>query len=208
VLSGRSFRGYNMCSFVYCLPIYLQFHYASHWKYKRKEIYLFKICCWYLSSLHFSYYSVFNFLQYYDIQKECVGSLCYDFSNMETFLSQKPVRDALVTGNIHHVVVLSMRPWSQTGWRIWRLVVLLCLKMVSNCWGMLVNMTSYVTGWVSAWSLRDYSQVQLICYQLSWSFLTVTSLNLLKEKTQKLNFLYLSVFLESEIKGIVVRNLI
>ncbi|KAF5729478.1 Serine carboxypeptidase-like 49 [Tripterygium wilfordii] len=32
---------------------------------------------------------------YYDIRKKCEGSLCYDFSNLEKFLNQKSVRDAL-----------------------------------------------------------------------------------------------------------------
>ncbi|XP_038679129.1 serine carboxypeptidase-like isoform X2 [Tripterygium wilfordii] len=32
---------------------------------------------------------------YYDIRKKCEGSLCYDFSNLEKFLGQKSVRDAL-----------------------------------------------------------------------------------------------------------------
>jgi len=42
-------------------------------------------------------------LQYYDIRKTCEGSLCYDFSNMETFLNQKTVRDALGVGDIEFV---------------------------------------------------------------------------------------------------------
>ncbi|KAM5584252.1 hypothetical protein ABKV19_003888 [Rosa sericea] len=40
---------------------------------------------------------------YYDIRKQCVGDLCYDFSNMETFLNKKPVRDALGVGDIDFV---------------------------------------------------------------------------------------------------------
>ena len=32
-----------------------------------------------------------------------MGSLCYDFSNMETFLNQKSVRQALGVGNIDFV---------------------------------------------------------------------------------------------------------
>ncbi|KAH1037964.1 hypothetical protein J1N35_039707 [Gossypium stocksii] len=40
---------------------------------------------------------------YYDIRKKCEGSLCYDFSNMETFLNKKSVRDALGVGNIEFV---------------------------------------------------------------------------------------------------------
>ncbi|RVW97700.1 Serine carboxypeptidase-like [Vitis vinifera] len=42
-------------------------------------------------------------LQYYDIRKTCEGSLCYDFSNMEKFLNQKPVRAALGVGDIEFV---------------------------------------------------------------------------------------------------------
>ncbi|PIA29125.1 hypothetical protein AQUCO_06200013v1 [Aquilegia coerulea] len=40
---------------------------------------------------------------YYDIRKKCEGSLCYDFSNMEKFLNQKSVRDALGVGDINFV---------------------------------------------------------------------------------------------------------
>ncbi|WVY98468.1 hypothetical protein V8G54_030619 [Vigna mungo] len=40
---------------------------------------------------------------YYDIRKKCEGSLCYDFSNMEKFLSIKSVRDALGVGDIAFV---------------------------------------------------------------------------------------------------------
>lgn len=32
-----------------------------------------------------------------------MGSLCYDFSNVENFLNQKPVRQALGVGNIEFV---------------------------------------------------------------------------------------------------------
>lgn len=42
-------------------------------------------------------------MQYYDIRKQCVGDLCYDFSNMETFLNMKPVREALGVGDIDFV---------------------------------------------------------------------------------------------------------
>lgn len=42
-------------------------------------------------------------LQYYDIRKNCEGSLCYDFSNMERFLNEKSVRDALGVGNIDFI---------------------------------------------------------------------------------------------------------
>ncbi|KAM1447679.1 hypothetical protein COP1_006532 [Malus domestica] len=40
---------------------------------------------------------------HYDIRKKCEGSLCYDFSNMETFLNKQPVRDALGVGDIEFV---------------------------------------------------------------------------------------------------------
>ncbi|KAL9171298.1 hypothetical protein ABFS82_04G199800 [Erythranthe guttata] len=42
-------------------------------------------------------------LNYYDIRKQCEGSLCYDFSNMENFLNQKSVREALGVGDIDFV---------------------------------------------------------------------------------------------------------
>ncbi|KAI3751529.1 hypothetical protein L2E82_22617 [Cichorium intybus] len=38
-------------------------------------------------------------INYYDIRKECIGSLCYDFSDMETLLNTKPVREALGVGD-------------------------------------------------------------------------------------------------------------
>ncbi|WJX74301.1 Serine carboxypeptidase-like 48 [Trifolium repens] len=34
-------------------------------------------------------------INYYDIRKKCVGSLCYDFSKADTFLNTKTVREAL-----------------------------------------------------------------------------------------------------------------
>ncbi|GMN50992.1 hypothetical protein TIFTF001_020143 [Ficus carica] len=42
-------------------------------------------------------------INYYDIRKECVGSLCYDFSNLEKFLNQKSVRATLGVGDIEFV---------------------------------------------------------------------------------------------------------
>uniref|UniRef100_A0A7N0ZS57 Carboxypeptidase n=1 Tax=Kalanchoe fedtschenkoi TaxID=63787 RepID=A0A7N0ZS57_KALFE len=42
-------------------------------------------------------------INYYDIRKKCEGSLCYDFSDMEKFLNQKPVRDSLGVGDIEFV---------------------------------------------------------------------------------------------------------
>ncbi|KAH7691705.1 Peptidase S10 serine carboxypeptidase protein [Dioscorea alata] len=42
-------------------------------------------------------------MNYYDIRKECEGSLCYDFSNMENFLNLKTTRDALGVGDIDFV---------------------------------------------------------------------------------------------------------
>lgn len=43
------------------------------------------------------------YLQYYDIRKQCEGSLCYDFSNVEKFLNLKSVRDDLGVGDIEFV---------------------------------------------------------------------------------------------------------
>ncbi|KAG2645322.1 hypothetical protein PVAP13_2KG363470 [Panicum virgatum] len=40
---------------------------------------------------------------YYDIRKPCVGSLCYDFSNLEKFLNKKTVRESLGVGDIEFV---------------------------------------------------------------------------------------------------------
>ncbi|KAL5723763.1 Protein cbp3 [Ranunculus cassubicifolius] len=42
-------------------------------------------------------------INYYDIRKTCEVDLCYDFSNMEQFLNQKTVKDALGVGNIEFV---------------------------------------------------------------------------------------------------------
>ena len=38
-------------------------------------------------------------LQYYDIRSKCSGSLCYDFSKMETYLNQQAVKQALGVGD-------------------------------------------------------------------------------------------------------------
>ncbi|KAL2507495.1 Serine carboxypeptidase-like 48 [Forsythia ovata] len=42
-------------------------------------------------------------INYYDIRKTCEGYLCYNFSNMENFLNQKSVRQALGVGDIKFV---------------------------------------------------------------------------------------------------------
>jgi len=42
-------------------------------------------------------------LQYYDIRKTCEGPLCYDFSNVETLMNKKTVKDALGVGDIEFV---------------------------------------------------------------------------------------------------------
>ncbi|CAI9104979.1 OLC1v1003785C1 [Oldenlandia corymbosa var. corymbosa] len=42
-------------------------------------------------------------INYYDIRKQCGGSKCYDFSNMEKFLNDKKVRDALGVGDMAFV---------------------------------------------------------------------------------------------------------
>ncbi|CAL1387012.1 unnamed protein product [Linum trigynum] len=47
--------------------------------------------------------SVAGNINYYDIRKECVGSLCYDFSNMEKFLNLNTVRESLGVGDIDFV---------------------------------------------------------------------------------------------------------
>lgn len=47
--------------------------------------------------------SLISFMQYYDIRKKCEGDLCYDFSNMERFLNEKSVREALGVGDIDFV---------------------------------------------------------------------------------------------------------
>ncbi|CAJ1975952.1 unnamed protein product [Sphenostylis stenocarpa] len=39
--------------------------------------------------------SIAGDINYYDIRKKCVGSLCYDFSNMETLLNLQNVKSAL-----------------------------------------------------------------------------------------------------------------
>lgn len=46
-------------------------------------------------------------VNYYDIRKECIGTLCYDFSNMETYLNQRAVKDALGVG---HRMFVSCNP--------------------------------------------------------------------------------------------------
>ncbi|KAK9079108.1 hypothetical protein SSX86_000778 [Deinandra increscens subsp. villosa] len=38
-------------------------------------------------------------INYYDIRKQCIGSLCYDFSNMERFLNQSSVKTTLGVPN-------------------------------------------------------------------------------------------------------------
>lgn len=47
--------------------------------------------------------SLISLMQYYDIRKKCEGDLCYDFSNMERFLNEKSVREALGVGDIDFV---------------------------------------------------------------------------------------------------------
>ncbi|CAK8576180.1 unnamed protein product [Lathyrus sativus] len=39
-------------------------------------------------------------INFFDIRKTCEGSLCYDFSNVETLLNEKIVRDALGVGEL------------------------------------------------------------------------------------------------------------
>lgn len=47
--------------------------------------------------------SIYGGKNYYDIRKNCVGDLCYDFSNMEKFLNLQSVRDDLGVGEIDFV---------------------------------------------------------------------------------------------------------
>ncbi|MCL7028626.1 hypothetical protein MKW94_000722 [Papaver nudicaule] len=42
-------------------------------------------------------------INHYDIRIKCKGQLCYDFSNMDKFLNQRNVRDALGVGDIEFV---------------------------------------------------------------------------------------------------------
>ncbi|KAI3917138.1 hypothetical protein MKX01_003587 [Papaver californicum] len=42
-------------------------------------------------------------INHYDIRIKCKGQLCYDFSNMDKFLNQRKVRDALGVGDIEFV---------------------------------------------------------------------------------------------------------
>ncbi|TYI90929.1 hypothetical protein E1A91_D03G156400v1 [Gossypium mustelinum] len=42
-------------------------------------------------------------VNYYDIRKQCEGDMCYDFSDVETFLNLKSVREALGVGDIDFV---------------------------------------------------------------------------------------------------------
>ncbi|XP_071734032.1 serine carboxypeptidase-like [Rutidosis leptorrhynchoides] len=55
------------------------------------------------NSIFISITAIAGNINYYDIRKECIGSLCYDFSNMETFLNEKSVREALGVGDIKFV---------------------------------------------------------------------------------------------------------
>ncbi|GAU45458.1 hypothetical protein TSUD_107500, partial [Trifolium subterraneum] len=47
--------------------------------------------------------SIAGNINYYDIRKQCEGPLCYDFSNVETLLNKKSVKDALGVGDIEFV---------------------------------------------------------------------------------------------------------
>ncbi|KAF9674915.1 hypothetical protein SADUNF_Sadunf10G0177000 [Salix dunnii] len=69
-----------------------------------------KPSCWSVHVHHFFFKFQYNpkgidifSLQYYDVRKKCEGSLCYDFSNMEKFLGQNSVKEALGVGNIDFV---------------------------------------------------------------------------------------------------------
>ncbi|KAL9994748.1 putative carboxypeptidase C [Helianthus debilis subsp. tardiflorus] len=47
--------------------------------------------------------SVAGNINHYDIRKQCEGSLCYDFSDMENLLSKKSVKEALGVGDMDFV---------------------------------------------------------------------------------------------------------
>ncbi|KAI4304702.1 hypothetical protein MLD38_040176 [Melastoma candidum] len=47
-------------------------------------------------------------INYYDIRKQCEGSLCYDFSNAERFLNSRKVKQAIGVGDIDFVSCSSM----------------------------------------------------------------------------------------------------
>ncbi|KAH9326159.1 hypothetical protein KI387_006337 [Taxus chinensis] len=51
------------------------------------------------NSIFSSIISIAGNINYYDVRKQCSGSLCYDFSNMEKYLNQGSVRDALGVGD-------------------------------------------------------------------------------------------------------------
>ncbi|RVW17572.1 Serine carboxypeptidase-like 48 [Vitis vinifera] len=42
-------------------------------------------------------------INYYDIRKQCEGSLCYDFSNLENFMGLKSVKEAIGVGDMEFV---------------------------------------------------------------------------------------------------------
>ncbi|KAI7749863.1 hypothetical protein M8C21_027528, partial [Ambrosia artemisiifolia] len=47
--------------------------------------------------------SIAGNINHYDIRKQCEGSLCYDFSDMENLLSKKSVKEALGVGDMDFV---------------------------------------------------------------------------------------------------------
>lgn len=51
------------------------------------------------TSIFNSIMSIVGDINYYDVRKKCDGSLCYDFGNMESYLNQGSVRDALGVGD-------------------------------------------------------------------------------------------------------------
>ncbi|KAI8539745.1 hypothetical protein RHMOL_Rhmol09G0206600 [Rhododendron molle] len=55
------------------------------------------------NSIFSSIMAIAGDVNYYDVRKKCEGSLCYDFSNMEQFLNQNTVREALGVGEIDFV---------------------------------------------------------------------------------------------------------
>jgi hypothetical protein len=87
-------------------------------------------------------------LQYYDVRKECEGSLCYDFSNLEKFFGDKAVKEALGVADIEFVSCSStVYEAMLTDWmRNLEVGIPALLEMGSASLYMLGSMTSYAIG--------------------------------------------------------------
>lgn len=98
-----------MCVFLHCLQQHIPKDHEYRWKRKREHQNIIqKIHFYFFLLLEVTYktslcFDLSIFLKYYDVRKQCKGSLCYDFSNMEKFLNQKSVRTALGVGDIEFV---------------------------------------------------------------------------------------------------------